>query len=149
MIQRHVKLWCNNIVMVERIKTNVDVSKPNYERLKSKAIEERYNVKEYTNLLIKLTLDKMEYAQRFAPYLSVYKVHENKITLTDSKNRSLIDLLVDANEGTIHCEIDNLDFCHHVVFALLMPEFAKLQGVNQGDQPVIEEDIDLRHTETI
>jgi hypothetical protein len=134
---------------IDRNKTNVDVNRTNYERLKSKAIEERYNIKEYTNSLIKSTLDKMEFAQRNMPFLVVDAIEGNKITLTDRKTRKLVDLRLDDVDGILHCEVDASDSCTHVVFALLMPEFAKLQGVNQGDQPVIEEDIDLRHTETI
>jgi hypothetical protein len=115
-------------VLIGRGKTTVDVYKNNYERIKLHAAAERYNIKEYINELLKLTLNKYDFAKKFAPHLEIDSVDGKKITLKDKKNKALVDLHFVNNE--LRCEVDkDSRCCIHARYVWLMPHFAKLSGV--------------------
>jgi hypothetical protein len=106
-------------------KVTVKILRRTYDKLKARAISNRYNVVEYTNNLLCHALDKEEFAERYAPNLSLDEIEGNRATLKDTKKRQLIDVYFIDNE--LHCEADSgSTICMHVKYLWILPQVAKL-----------------------
>jgi hypothetical protein len=104
--------------------TTVDIFQENYEVLKNKATQQRYDVKEYVNLQLQRLIEKEEFLGRYAPNISIDAVNENKITLRDSKYNGFIDITV--HDKSLFCSFHRSCDCIHTRFVWASPEVAAI-----------------------
>jgi hypothetical protein len=120
----------NSVDHNERV--TVKIFKRTYDKLKTRATKNRYNVVEYTNGLLCNALDKEDFAERYAPHLSLDEIEGNRATLKDTKKRQLVDLYFYDNE--LHCEADSSTNCVHTKYLWILPAVAELLK-NTGSKP--------------
>ena len=75
---------------------------------------------------ILMQLEKEDFLQTYAPFLSKKIVDGNSVVLRDDKLGRLVE--VTYRKGKLWCDIDEDDCCPHVHFALCLPELAKLKS---------------------
>lgn len=108
----------------------VDIYKEIYEPLSKAAFKDGMPSKTYINLLLYNCLNKLEFLNKLAPYLSIDDFEGNRITLKDSKNRKLIDIY--QRNGEFFCESDNTTNCIHTHYVWASPRTGRVSTADIG-----------------
>ncbi len=75
-----------------------------------------------------LNLEKDEYMARYAPHLESVGITDNRLTIRDNKKDKLTDIFL--KDGHFYCNLDEVDNCEHIQFALALPELVRLKNKN-------------------
>ncbi len=78
----------------------------------------------FVNDLLEDVLDKDEFLQVYAPYLSLEGYSYNCLYIKDTKRQATAEIW--RHDNKIKCTLCNSFDCEHVHFALAIPEVAKL-----------------------
>jgi len=113
--------------MVEKKRApNVAIYDKIYEAVKEKAERKHIPIIKYVNDILLHNLEKEDFLEKYAPYLSVYGYNQNRITLNDTHEREVKSIDVIVENGQLKCLEDNRSDCIHCHFVWGIPEIAKL-----------------------
>ncbi len=113
--------------MIEKKRpSNVAIYDNIYEAVKEKAERKHIPIIKFVNDILKSVLEKEEFIEKYAPYLSVYGYNQNRITLNDTKEKDVKSIDVIVDDGQLRCLEDDRTDCVHCHYVWGIPEVAKL-----------------------
>jgi hypothetical protein len=102
----------------------VEIFRETYEVLKSVAEKKRWNTKEYTNSVLKDSIDRERFLQAYAPFLQKVAFEGNILFIMDTKIGKTAEIYL--REQLLYCNLCESKDCIHIHYSLALPEIAKL-----------------------
>lgn len=106
---------------------------PVYEKVKLAAEQHGKTIQDYVNESLLMNVERDDFLNNFAPYLSLEYEGKNTIFLHDEKNNKTVSIKLRYQEDNtsderieVYCEQDNSKECLHARYAMALPELIHL-----------------------
>ncbi len=114
-------------MLVQPKRHNLTVNAEIYDRI-SKIYKKEKTDKSMTQWIsekLLMVIEKDEFLQRYAPYLSKIAIDGSNIILRDEKLKRLVEITY--RNKRFWCDVHESDCCIHVHFALALPETTSIK----------------------
>lgn len=102
----------------------VEIFKETYDTMKSTAEKMRWNTKEYINTVLAEALERDEFLQTYAPYLSKVGYQDNILFIRDAKKNKTAEVYL--KDRALYCGLCESKDCMHIHYAFVLPEVVKM-----------------------
>ena len=104
----------------------IDIIRPEiYKALTKEAEAKETSLRKHANEIFETHLDKSKFLSTYMPKFKLLAFEENILFIRDKKVNKTAE--INYKDGLIHCNLCQKTLCYHVMYAMGLPEIARLQ----------------------
>ena len=110
----------------EKRPPTIDIIRPEtYKRLSREATGKGTSLRKLCNEILEMYLEKEEFLTKYIPKLKKLAFEDNILYVRDSKINKTAEISYD--NGLIHCSVCKKTLCFHTLYAMSLPDIARLE----------------------